>query len=102
MMIILYALLLAHFNAYKNQYANIGITFAISYALKRLLRSVSKDHADLVGLGGYSLTFGEFVKLLGQIKKNGIGTQSDEADKIIGGVLGKGIDFFIDLFQKKE
>lgn len=100
MTLILYGIFIAHLNTYKDQYANIGITFAIAYLMKRLLRSISKDHADMVGLGGYSLTIGEFVKLMGQMKKNGIGVQSEEANQIMGGLLGKGLDSLVELFKK--
>jgi hypothetical protein len=101
MTVILYGILLAHFNTYRNQYANIGITFAVSFLMKRLLKSAGqKEHGEIVGLGGYTLTIGEFVKLLGQMKKNGIGVQSEEANQIMGGLLGKGLDSLVEMFKK--
>lgn len=100
MSIILYGILLAHLNAYKNYYANIGVTFAITYVMKRMIKSLDNDQADLIGLGGYTLTIGEFTKLLGSIKQNGFKGNSEEANKIIGGLLGEGIDKLKDIFIK--
>jgi len=102
MSLILYGILLAHLNAYRNYYANIGIMFAMTYVMKRLIRSSSSnDHADLIGLGGYTLTIGEFVKLLKAMKEAGFKGNSEEANKIIGGMLGEGVDLIKDLFIKK-
>lgn len=100
MTVILYAILLAHLNSYKDHYVNIGITFAITYAMKRLVRVAgAKDNADLVGLGGYSLTIGEFVKMLGAIKSSGFKGNSESSQKIIDGVVGQGVDWVKNLFQ---
>lgn len=72
MTVILYAALLGHFMAYKEQYANIGVTFAMTYVFKKLIKSMgSQDQADLIGLGGYTLSIGEFVKLLKQLTHRG-------------------------------
>jgi hypothetical protein len=102
MSLILYGILLAHLNAYRNYYANIGITFAITYVIKRLVKSSSSnDHADLIGLGGYTLTIGEFVKLLQAMKQAGFKGNSEETSKIVGGMLGEGVDIIKDLITKK-
>lgn len=99
---ILYGLLLAHFVAYKDYYAKIGVTFAITYLIKRLVKSAGdKDNADLVGLGGYTLTIGEFIKLLNSIKKNSFtGSSSEETNEIIGGLLGQIMDSIKDIVIK--
>lgn len=102
MSVILYAILFAHLNAYKQYYGNIGVTFAITYLMKRLVRSTgAKDQSDLVGLGGYTLTIGEFVKLLDAIKKNSFsGSNSEASNEIIGGMLGNIIDSITGIFTE--
>lgn len=102
MSVILYALLFAHFNAYKQYYGKIGVTFAIAYAMKRIVRSAgNKDHSDLVGLGGYALTVGEMVKLFSAVKKNSFsGSNSNETNEIIGGMLGNIIDSITGIFTE--
>lgn len=99
MTLILYGIFLAHINSYREYYSRIGITFAVTYAMKRLIRSSGKkDDADLIGLAGYSLTIGEFFNLLGAMKKSSVyGGNSEEANKIISGLFGKGIDLIKDL-----
>lgn len=94
MSIILYGILIAHLNAYREQYANIGITFAMTFVIKKLIKAGGNvDHADLIGVGGYALTIGEFVKLIGKMKvAGGIIAQSEESDKILGGFLGKALE----------
>jgi hypothetical protein len=101
MTVILYGILLAHLNSYKEYYGRIFVTFAVTYLMKRLIKvSGQKEHSELIGLGGYSLTIGEFIKLIGAVKHNGMTVQSEEANKIIGGVLGRGLDSLIELFKK--
>lgn len=101
MMIILYGILLAHINAYREYYTKIGITFAVTYMMKRLIRSSGqKDNADLIGLAGYSLTIGQFFILLNVMKNSGAyGGNSAEANKIIGGLLGGSVDLLKGLLK---
>lgn len=100
MTVILYGILLAHLAAYKEQYANIGVTFAMTFVFKKLIKSMgSQDQADLIGLGGYTLSIGEFVKLLKQLTRTGFdgkvtganpnGYIGDILDAIKGVVISK-------------
>lgn len=84
MSIILYGILLAHLTAYREQYTNIGITFAVTVMMKILARKIGdKDNADLIGIGGGALTVGEFAKLIKQVTTRGFngGTAGTEATK---------------------
>ena len=84
---------MAHIYSYRERYTEIGITFAVTYMLKRLVRQTGNtDHADLVGLGGYALTVNGFIKLLSDMKKSGFTGNSSESSKFIGGGLGSVID----------
>ena len=87
--VILYGLILAHINAYKDHYANIGIMFCLTFVFKKLIKSSgSPDNADLVGMGGYILTIDEFLKLLKAMKTSGFQGDPEAAKQIVGGVLG--------------
>lgn len=103
MSLIIYGIILAHFNAYKDYYGRIGLTFAMTFLVKRLAKSANQiEHSELIGLGGYSLTVGEFAKLIQALKQSGIqGSNVEESSKILGGLLGKGIDLLGDLITNK-
>ena len=87
--VVLYGILIAHLAAYKDHYANILVMFVMSYAFKRLVKSMgSQDNADLIGVAGYTLTIGEVVSLLKAMKTSGFQGDPEAAKKIVGGVLG--------------
>lgn len=101
MILIMYGLLVTHFMSYKNYYIKIGMTFSITYLMKRLIKSAgNKEHADIIGLTGYVITFGEFTKLIKAMKdaSNRV-AESEDAQKIIGGLLGNGLDSIKNLFD---
>ena len=88
--VLLYGILLAHLNAYKEHYASIGIMFCMTYVFKRMIKSSgSQDYADLTGLGGYVLTVGEVVNLIKDMKRSGFQGDPSQAQQFIGGALGK-------------
>jgi len=88
--VVLYGILMGHFYSYRERYTQIGITFAVTYMLKRLIKQTGNiDNADLVGLGGYALTVDGFIMLLGDMKKSGFTGNSPESSKFIGGDLEK-------------
>lgn len=102
MTLILYGLFIAHLNAYRDYYMRIGITFSMTFLMKKLVKSGGQqDNAELIGLGGYALTIGEFVKLIGAMKSSGLYRgNSEEANKIIGGLLGGSVDLLKGLIAK--
>lgn len=95
-------ILSAHFVTYKEFYWKIFSTFSAAYITKRLVRMAGdKDKSDLVGLGGYALTFAEAVKLLAAIKGSGVKIANDQVkQEMIGGLLGNGIDKIMELIGK--
>jgi hypothetical protein len=92
----------AHFISYKEFYWKIFSTFSAAYITKRLVRMAGdKDKSDLVGLGGYALTFAEVVKLLSAVKNGGMKIADDQTkQQVIGGLLGKGVDWLMELTNK--
>ena len=102
MTFILYGLLLAHLNSYREYYARMGATFAATFVLKKLIKTVDKDNADLIGLGGYALTGGEFFKMINAMKSAGFARMnSEDTNKIIGGLFGNGTDLIKKLLEGK-
>lgn len=101
MILIIYGLLITHFMSYKNYYIKIGMTFSITYLMKRLIKSAgNKEHADIIGLTGYVMTFGEFTNLMKAIKDaSNKALNSEDANKIIGGLLGDGLETIKELFN---
>jgi len=107
MSVVLYGIIMGHIYSYRERYTQIGITFAVTYMLKRLVRQTGNmDHADLVGLGGYALTVDGFIKLLGDMKRNGFTGNAKEPTKSIGGLVGdrllkdnNNVQYIIDQFQ---
>jgi hypothetical protein len=95
-------ILSAHFINYKEFYWKIISTFSATYITKRLVRMIGdKDKADILGLGGYALTFVEVLKLLGAVKNNGFQIADDKTKSdMIGGLLGNGIDKIMELIGK--
>ena len=98
--VIAYGIFIAHIAAYHEQYSNIGMTFALTYVIKRWVKSWSKDDADIIGIGGYALTVGEFAKLIKDIKTTSFQGNAVDSGKIMGGVLGKSVDWIKDLIVK--
>lgn len=92
----------AHFVTYKQYYWKIISTFSAAYITKRLIKIAGNpDQSDIVGLGGYALTFSEVVQLIGTVKSNGMKIAEDQVKReIIGGLLGQGIDLITELFKK--
>ena len=93
--VVVYGIIIGHIVGYHEQYANMGISFALTYVIKRIIKSGgSITNSEIFGVGGYSITAGEFVKLLTKMNKAG-STMLDnpESKKIIGGLLGEGIEF---------
>lgn len=87
---ILYGLLIAHIVGYKELYIKIGTTFALTFVAKRLVKSFgSKNEAEIIAMAGYTLTFGEFVHLISQVRNNAQHAQSMENPELIGGAVGK-------------
>ena len=78
--------------AYKDDYANIGVMFAMTVVIKMLAKSGgAKDQSDLIAVGGGALTIGQFVKLIAKIKASSfVGEEGKQ--KLIGGVIGQGLD----------
>jgi hypothetical protein len=95
-------ILSAHFINYKEFYWKIISTFSAAYITKRLVRIAGdKDNSDIVGLGGYALTFVEVLKLLGAVKNSGMQIADDKTKAdMIGGFLGNGIDKIMQLLGK--
>ena len=70
--VLLYGVFLAHVYSYREEYMNIGITFATTVILRKLVKSIgSTDNSDLIGLGGGALTVGECAKLLNELTSKG-------------------------------
>ena len=92
--ILLYGAFIAHVLSYHEQYANIGISFAVTYVLKRLIKSGgSVTNSELIGVGGYSISINEFVKLLYKIKHSSMAiSETPEGKKIIGGFVGEALE----------
>ena len=66
------ALLITHITAYKEHFINMGFTFAVTLACKKLLKSMDqKDKASLLGLAGNSLVLMYFISYLCAVKTNG-------------------------------
>jgi hypothetical protein len=87
---ILYGLLIAHLLGYKEHYIKIGTTFALTFVTKRFVKSFgSKNDAEIIGLAGYTLTFGDFIKLISQVRSNATKAPSQETMDIVGGAVGK-------------
>lgn len=87
---ILYGLLIAHLLGYKEHYIRIGTTFVLTFATKRFVKSFgSKNEAEIIALAGYTLTFGEFIKLISQVRNNATKAPSKETIDIVGGAVGK-------------
>ena len=87
--VILYGLIIAHVTAYRNQYMRIGIIYACTFVFKRVVRAGgNKEHADLLGLGGYILTAGAIVELLIAMKGAGFTGDKEGVQKVVGGLLG--------------
>jgi len=86
--VILYGVLLAHLVAYKEQYANIGLTFAATVVIRILAKKTGdKDNADLVGLGGSALTVSEFAKLLKKISESSFDGTTGTTKGLVPGLL---------------
>ena len=87
----IYGIVIAHILAYKHHYINIGTTFIATFITKRLIKSFgNNNHADLIGLSGYVLTWGGCMELIKAMKANGIGgVVNEENTKIVGGLVGK-------------
>lgn len=80
--IILITLLSTHIANYKEHFIDIGVNFAITFALKRLLKSFGEDtKSEFIGLGGYSLTCKEFFEYLKAVKDSGTASPSGEEIK---------------------
>ena len=90
MSFVLYGVVLAHFIAYKEQYAHIGVMFSITIVMKILAKVAgSKDQSDLIAVGGGALTGSEFVKLLKEITSKGItGGIGGAKESSQGGLVG--------------
>ena len=71
-------LLKGHLAAYGIFYKDIFFTFAITLIMKKLISTMSKEHASIFGLGGYALTIASFCKLLVAIHQNGTGMNLDD------------------------
>lgn len=99
---ILIALLLAHLKAYSEQYIEIASCFVVTFALKKLIKTLDSDVGSMFGIGGYALTITCIISLLSTIKSNGTANCIPEegSNKIIGGVVGNTIDKVIDKFIK--
>ncbi|WP_125154477.1 hypothetical protein [Clostridium rectalis] len=69
--LILYGIFLAHLYSYKAYYIKIFIFFSITFVIKRIIKQGNVDYANLIGLGGYSLTLLEFIKLINAMAKAG-------------------------------
>lgn len=79
--------LIAHLNTYKSHIITIASNFAITFALSKIMQSVeSRDKADMIKLGGYSITFGSLVDYLAAVKANSI----IDTPKDGGGIIGEG------------
>jgi hypothetical protein len=71
----------------------MGTTFALTFATKRFVKSFgSKNESEIIALAGYTLTFGEFIKLISQVRNNASKAPSKETMDIVGGALGKLIE----------
>jgi len=104
--VVLYAIALAHINAYKTYYASIGITFVVTMCYKLILKSGgNKEIADMVGLGGMVLTVAQVVNLLAAMKHSGFQGDPTKATQFLGGAVGKmvggGADFVRYLLENK-
>lgn len=60
---ILYAAMIAHVVAYREQYMKIGVTVTTTMIVKLVIKEGSKDHATMVGYAGGWLTIGQFLDL---------------------------------------
>lgn len=98
----LIAILYAHFQAYKEHYVKVFGTFAITVVMNKMIRGVNKDHSDMIKLGGYALTALAVVQLLQKIQSNtrSFNGKDSEQDKIVGGLIGDGLDKLKELFNK--
>ena len=66
--VILYAALLGHLIAYKEEYTHIGIMFAATIIAKILVKKTGDlDNATLVELGGTALTIEQIAILLKKV-----------------------------------
>jgi len=66
--VLLYAALLAHLVAYKENYTNIGLTFAATVIARILVKKTGDiDNATLVNLGGSALTVEQAAILLKKV-----------------------------------
>lgn len=64
-------ILIGHLKAYNSYYINIGTSFVVTFALKKIINSMNKDLASMFGLAGYCVVLNYIVKLLIAISGNG-------------------------------
>lgn len=87
--VVLYAIAIAHINAYKHYYASIGITYVVTTCYKLILKSSgNKEISDMMGLGGYVLTFSQVILLLAAMTRSGFSGDQTQTTKFLGGALG--------------
>lgn len=61
-----------HIATYKDRFANMFFTFSITFACKKLLKSMEeKDKAGVVGLAGYALVLAQYVSYIAAVKESG-------------------------------
>jgi len=88
MSLVLYGVFLAHFMAYKEQYAHIGVMFSITVIMKILAKvGGSKEQSDLIAMGGGALTGSEFIKLLKEIGKGGMTGATENKNGLVSDIM---------------
>lgn len=95
--------LISHFAAYREQITNVFINFAITFALKRLLKSINDtEKSDMVSLAGYSLTFASFLEYLAAVKEAGTGSTITGVTEPVKGLIPELIDAIKETISSKN
>lgn len=96
-------LLLAHIVNYKEYLIKIGSNFVITFALKRIFKSINDPFkADMLGLSGYTLTFSSIIDYLVAVKEAGTCTPDNTAgvSKEFGGLIPELIEAIKEAINK--